>query len=117
MHIWPIAGQIACRHVVFGQLAADLVARYVREVPTISVFYGIVIAMFFNDHDPPHFHARYAEREARIAIATGDPLDGELPKRAVRLVKQWTELHRDDLEEDWKLARHLHPLKPIAPLP
>jgi hypothetical protein len=86
-------------------------------VPTISVFYGIVIAMFFNDHDPPHFHARYAEHRARIAIDTGDPLDGDLPARATRLVKEWTELHRDELEEDWRLAQELQPLRPIEPLP
>ncbi len=86
-------------------------------MPTISVFYGIVIAMFFNDHDPPHFHARYAESHARVAIATGDLLDGDLPPRAVRLVKEWTELHRDELEEDWRLAQELQPLRPIEPLP
>ncbi len=86
-------------------------------MPTISVFYGIVIAMFFNDHDPPHFHARYAEYRARIAIADGELLDGELPARASRLVKEWTELHREKLEENWQFARRLHPLEPIAPLP
>lgn len=86
-------------------------------MPTISVFYGIVIAMFFNDHDPPHFHARYAEHRARVAIATGDPLDGDLPPAATRLVKEWTELHRDELEEDWRLAQELQPLRPIEPLP
>lgn len=80
-------------------------------MPTISVFYGIVIAMFFNDHDPPHFHARYAEHQARITIATS------LPPRAARLVTEWTELHRDELEEDWRLARERRPLNPIAPLP
>ncbi len=86
-------------------------------MPTISVFYGIVIAMYFNDHDPPHFHARYAEYRARVAIATGDPLDGDLPARAGRLVKEWTELHREELEEDWRLAQQLRPLNPIEPLP
>ena len=86
-------------------------------MPTISVFYGIVIAMFFNDHDPPHFHARYAEYRARVAIATGDPLDGDLPPRATRLVKEWAELHRNELEEDWRLAQELEPLRPIEPLP
>ena len=86
-------------------------------MPTISAFYGIVIAMFFNDHDPPHFHARYAEYRARFGIATGDLLDGRLPPRATRLVKEWTELHRADLEEDWRLARELQPLRPIEPLP
>jgi len=73
--------------------------------------------MFHNDHDPPHFHARYAEHHARVAIATGDLLDGELPARATRLVKQWAELHGDELEENWRLARGLDPLEPIAPLP
>ncbi len=87
------------------------------SVPTISVFYGIVIAMYFNDHDPPHFHARYAEYRARVAIATGDPLDGELPVRAGRLVKEWTGLHRRELEEDWRLAQQLRPLNRIEPLP
>jgi len=86
-------------------------------VPTISVFYGIVVAMFFNDHDPPHFHARYAEYRARVAISTGDLLDGDLPPRASRLVKEWSELHRQDLEEDWRLAQELEPLKQIEPLP
>ena len=86
-------------------------------MPTISAFYGIVIAMFFNDHDPPHFHARYAEYRARVGIATGDLLDGRLPPRAIRLVKEWTELHRAELEEDWRLAQELQPLRPIEPLP
>ena len=85
-------------------------------MPTISVFYGIVIAMFYNDHDPPHFHARYAEHRARVAIATGDPLDGDLPPRAARLVKEWAGLHREELEQDWRLAQELRPLNPIEPL-
>ena len=86
-------------------------------MPTISVFYGIVISMFFNDHDPPHVHARYAEHHARIAIATGDPLTGHLPPRAARLVREWTALHRAELDEDWRLAQELRPLLPIEPLP
>jgi hypothetical protein len=85
-------------------------------VPTISTFYGIVIAMFFNDHEPAHFHARYAEHRARVAIGTGELLDGDLPPRAARLVKEWTELHRGELEEDWRLAQQLRPLNPIEPL-
>ncbi len=86
-------------------------------MPTISVFYGIVIAMFFNDHNPPHFHARYAEHRARIAIATGELLDSDLPPRAARLVREWAELHREELQENWRLALELRPLKPIPPLP
>lgn len=86
-------------------------------MPTISAFYGIVIAMFYNDHDPPHFHARYAESHARVAVATGEILDGDLPQRAVRLVREWSELHRDELETNWHRARELQPLNPIEPLP
>jgi hypothetical protein len=73
--------------------------------------------MFFNDHDPPHFHARYAEHRARAAIATGELLDGELPGRAARLVREWADLHRDELEDNWRLAQKLRPLNPIDPLP
>jgi hypothetical protein len=86
-------------------------------MPTISTFYGIVIAMFFNDHDPPHFHARYAGDAARFEIATGEPMDGGLPPRADRLVREWAMLHRVELEEDWRLAQALEPLRSIEPLP
>jgi hypothetical protein len=86
-------------------------------VPTISVFYGIVIAMYYNDHDPPHFHARYGEHRARIAIDTGAALDGDLPPRAARLVREWADLHRDELVHNWQLAQVLEPLNQIEPLP
>lgn len=79
------------------------VAATIPRVPTISVFYGIVIAMFFDDHPPPHFHARYAEHEARISIETGEALGGKLPARASRLVREWTDLHRGELEDNWRL--------------
>ena len=85
------------------------------SLPTVSPFYGIVIAMYYNDHDPPHFHARYAEYHARVA-ETGDLLDGDLPVRAVRLVKEWAALHRDELDGDWRLAQPMLPLRPIEPL-
>jgi hypothetical protein len=73
--------------------------------------------MFYNDHDPPHFHARYAEHRARVAIADGEVLDGHLPPRAARMVKEWVGLHRNELEQDWRLAGELEPLNRIAPLP
>ena len=68
-------------------------------MPTISIFYGIVITMFSNGHDPPHFHARYAGRRARFAISTGEPMDGGFPVRAERLVREWALIHRAELEE------------------
>jgi hypothetical protein len=86
-------------------------------MPRISAFYGIVIAMFFDDHPPPHFHARYGEHDAQVVIATGEILNGTLPRRAHALVREWTELHRAELEADWDLAREGQPLVTIDPLP
>jgi len=86
-------------------------------VPTISAFYGIVIRMFVKDHPPPHFHALYGEHRARVAIASGEVLDGELPPRAARLVREWATLHREELEANWMLAERMEPVRPIDPLP
>ena len=61
--------------------------------------------MFFNDHSPPHFHARYSEFEATIAIETLEVIDGELPNRALNLVREWAMIHREELREDWQLCR------------
>jgi len=86
-------------------------------MPTISIFYGIAIRMFFGpaEHPPPHFHAQYAEHEARI-VKTGDVLSGGLPKRQLRLVQAWTELHREDLLINWELAMNGETPLQIAPL-
>ena len=85
-------------------------------MPTISVFYGIVIQMFWNDHAPPHFHALYGEFEALIAIPSLQVMEGELPRRAMALVLEWAELRRDALMEDWELcSKKQMPLR-IAPL-
>jgi len=86
-------------------------------VPRISAFYGIVIAMYYRDHAPPHFHAVYGEYEATIVIATLSVLNGELPRRALRLVQEWSELHRAELEANWDAARVRAPLATIEPLP
>ena len=72
--------------------------------------------MYYNDHAPPHFHARYGEFEAVIAIATGDVVAGSLPRRALELVREWRQLHREALEEDWRLARERKRLNMIEPL-
>jgi len=86
-------------------------------VPRISAFYGIVITMYFDDHEVPHFHARYAGDTASIAIATGAVLAGRLPRRALRLARSWAVAHRGELELNWHRARRNVPLVPIAPLP
>ncbi len=86
-------------------------------MPTISVFYGIVIQMFWRDHEPPHCHAMYAEHEALIEIGTLSILRGSLPPRALALVLEWASRHRQELLEDWNECRQLRPPKRIAPLP
>lgn len=73
--------------------------------------------MFFDDHPPPHFHAKYGDHQAQIDSATGDVLHGFLPRRALNLVQEWTELHRDELADDWERAEREEPLASIEPLP
>jgi hypothetical protein len=73
-------------------------------VPRLSYFYGIAIYLYYEDHDPPHFHARYGEHEARILIPTGAVLDGSLPRRAQRLVDDWVSEHRQELTACWQQA-------------
>jgi hypothetical protein len=76
-------------------------------MPVISMFYGIIIRLYLLDnrhHNLPHIHARYAEFEASVGIADGDVLAGELPRKQLRLVLAWIELHRDELMADWELA-------------
>lgn len=85
-------------------------------MPRLSEFYGIVIYMYFADHNPPHFHAIYAEHEALIQIDDGSILRGDLPRTAARLVEQWRTLHRDELLADWALAQQPTALNPIEPL-
>jgi len=85
-------------------------------MPEISRFYGIVIAMYYNEHNPPHFHAKYCEFTAEIDIRTLQIFKGELPKRAKTLILEWADEHRDELQKDWELARQKQELKQIEPL-
>jgi hypothetical protein len=84
-------------------------------MPEISRFLGIVIAMYYNDHAPQHFHARYGGFEATVDIQTGEA-SGSFPHRALALVREWNDLHRDELLENWELARVREPLNAIEPL-
>jgi hypothetical protein len=84
-------------------------------MPELSRFLGIVIAMFYKDHGPAHFHANYGEHEISVEIDSGN-VNGKFPKRALRLVLEWYELHKDELKNDWELARQKKPLKAIPPL-
>lgn len=88
-------------------------------MPIISMFYGIIIRLYLIDnkqHNLPHIHARYAEFEASISIAEGEILSGTLPRKQLRLVQAWIELHRDELVADWELAVHGESPYKIAPL-
>jgi hypothetical protein len=96
---------------------AVLGAAHDRVVPRISAFYGIVITMYFYDHEPPHFHAQYAEHHAVISIETGAVLVGELPSRALKLVSEWATLHHAELEANWSRAQDGGNPEPIDPLP
>lgn len=81
----------------------------------ISRFLGIVIYMYWSEHNPPHFHAFYGEYEVTVTIDGGVVLE-EFPKRALRAVLEWLDLHHDELLENWRLAQTDKPLKPIEPL-
>lgn len=85
-------------------------------MPEICRFFGIVIKMFRDDHNPPHFHAFYGGEEALIAIQTLSLFAGHLSPRAMGLVIEWTALHQQDLLEDWQRAQGQEPLAPIEPL-
>ncbi len=86
-------------------------------MPEICRFYGIVIKMYFADHAPPHFHAEYAEYEARVAIDSLAVLTGTLPPRAMGLVAEWATLHRQELQTLWERASKLEALNRLDPLP
>jgi phosphomannomutase len=85
-------------------------------MPEISRFLGIVIAMYYNEHNPPHFHARYGQFKIEIAIKTLTILAGKFPPKALGLVMEWATLHQDELLVDWALARDNAELKNIEPL-
>jgi hypothetical protein len=85
-------------------------------MPEISRFYGIIIAMFHSDHNPPHFHARYGSYKAAIRIDDFAVLEGYLPPKALGLVAEWAEMHEDELLRDWELAIQKMPLFKIGPL-
>ncbi len=88
-------------------------------MPVISMFYGLVIMMFFDDcrrHKKPHIQVEYQEHEAVISIPDGKLLRGSLPPAKLKLVAAWVEIHRDELIADWSLAARKEPLFKIEPL-
>ncbi len=86
------------------------------KMPELARFYGIVIRMYPNDHNPPHFHATYGEHEAVIELDTWEVKAGWIPARGLRLVREWASLHSRELRANWELTRQGKPTKRIAPL-
>lgn len=84
-------------------------------MPEISRFYGIIIKMFYKEHNPPHFHAYYGEKEITIQIEDGQ-LKGEFPRRALKMVFAWYDLHKDELMTNWNLAQKGEEYLQIKPL-
>lgn len=88
-------------------------------MPIISMFYGVVVYMYFYDvqrHHTPHFHVEYAEFTAVIAIENSDVLEGDLPRNKMKLVQAWLEIHREEIMADWSLAVRGLPVQKIKPL-
>lgn len=84
-------------------------------MPEISRFLGIIIAMFGNDHSPPHFHVRYGDYEAIITIEDGI-VKGELPSKVLKIVFKWMDIHKEELMENWKRLEEEKEIKKINPL-
>jgi len=84
-------------------------------MPEISRFLGIVIFMNFNEHNPPHFHAKYGDYQIIVEIITG-VVEGKFPKRALNLVMEWYEMHRDELLNNWNSMMETGEFNKISPL-
>jgi len=88
----------------------------IYAMPEVSRFFGIIIRMFYDEHNPPHFHAEYSGNKA-VFDFKGNIIKGSLAsKTAIKLVREWAELHISDLDEDWTLARESQKIKKIEPL-
>ena len=81
-------------------------------MPEISRFYGIIVYMFFNDHNPPHFKVVYAEFEANILLENGNILNGDFPNNKLKLVQAWAEIHKEELLEMWS-SKNFHKINPL----
>ena len=88
----------------------------VKDMPIISVFYGIIIRIYPADHNPPHLHVQYAENEAIIAIKTGRILQGSLPNKARKLVAEWRRERLELLHKAWDDAQKMKPIRKIKPI-
>ncbi|GHT44258.1 hypothetical protein FACS189438_2670 [Bacteroidia bacterium] len=85
-------------------------------MPQVSQFFGIIIRMFYDEHNPPHFHAQYGEYNCCIDIQTLGVIEGFLPARALGLAIEWAIIHQDELKANWQHIEKQERLQTIAPL-
>jgi hypothetical protein len=83
-------------------------------MPTIAYFYGVMIQMYYDEHEPPHFHARYGGAKALVRLSDGEIIAGELPPTAARMVRLWALARRAELQDNWHRARAHQPLEKVA---
>jgi Domain of unknown function (DUF4160) len=119
-HRLPVQLPAQCL-LVIAPYRAILIQNSTRTMtmPIISMFYGIIVRLYLLDnkhHNLPHIHAKYAEYEAALGMSDGEILSGELPRKQLRLVQAWIELHRDELMADWEIAVSGENPYKIAPL-
>ena len=100
-----------------GRLERQLAAgKWEVKMREVSRFLGIVIAMYYREHGPPHFHAKYSGERAAFSIEDLRTIEGRLPKRVVSLVLEWAFQHREELAENWRRAEQREELLEIEPL-
>ena len=85
-------------------------------MPEISSFFGVRVTMYYDDHNPPNFHAEYQDNKILVDIQKGRVLEGSFPSRQLKFVLAWAEIHNDELMVNWDLAKNDMPLNKIAPL-
>jgi len=85
-------------------------------MPTISIFWGILIQMYWGEHLPPHFHCKYGEYKCSININTIELLKGEMPKRTLNGILEWAKIHQQELLDNWELCQKSLPPNKIKPL-
>lgn len=90
--------------------------KKIWNMPQISRFFGIIISMYYDDHEPPHFHAMYGEFSIKINITDFSVISGYFPSRALGLVMEWASLHQNELLDNWLKAKKYLKLNQVEPL-
>jgi hypothetical protein len=104
-----LAPQVAKKKGLFASIKSEIKAT----MPTIAIFFGIIVRMWHDDHPPPHIHVEYQGFEALVTIETGLVSQGELPRKVATIVRDWCLLHQAELLNNWEKAQHFKPLDRI----